>query len=148
MEVILVKDVPNLGHVGEQVKVKGGFGRNFLVPNKLAIPASTSNRRRLEHERAIAARLAAKAKAEAEGHASKVSGKTFEFARKVGEQAKLFGSVTSADIAEALRAEGVAADKRSVQLAQPLKEIGMFDVRIKLRSDVEFEVKVAVVGED
>ncbi|MEM6533419.1 MAG: 50S ribosomal protein L9 [Myxococcota bacterium] len=148
MEVILVKDVPNLGHVGEQVTVKGGYGRNYLVPNKLAIPASVSNKRRLDHERAIASRLAAKAKAEAEGYASKVAGKTFEVKRKVGEQGKLFGSVTSADIAAAIAEQGVQVDKRGVVLAAPLKELGVFDVHVKLRSDVEFDVKVAIIGED
>lgn len=148
MEVILIQDVPNLGHIGDQVHVKGGYGRNFLLPNRLAIPASVTNQRQLEHERAIAARLAAKAKAEAEGYASKVAGKTFEFKRKVGEQGKLFGSVTSADVAEALAAEGVTVDKRGVQLSAPLKELGMFDVHVKLRSDVEVDIKVAVIGEE
>lgn len=148
MEVILVKDVANLGHIGDQVSVKGGYGRNFLLPNKLAIPASVSNKSQLDHERAIAARLAAKAKAEAEGFASKVAGKTFEFKRKVGEQGKLFGSVTNADIAESLAAEGVTIDKRGVLLANPLKELGVFDVHVKLRNDVEFDIKVGVIGEE
>lgn len=148
MEVILIKDVPNLGHIGEQVTVKGGYGRNYLLPNKLAILASVSNTRRLAHERAIAERLATQARAEAEGYANKARGKTLEFRRKVGEQGKLFGSVTSGDIAESLAELGVDVDKRGIQLASPIKELGLFDVHVRLRSDVEFDVKVGVIGED
>lgn len=148
IDVILVKDVPNLGHVGDQVSVSGGYGRNFLLPNRLAIPASTSNARRLKHERAIAERLSARARAAAQGFADRARGKTLEFRRKVGEQRKLFGSVTAADIAEALGQLGIDVDKRGVQLASPIKELGIFEVHVRIRRDVEFEVRVAVIGED
>lgn len=147
MEVILIKDVPNLGHVGDQVSVKPGYGRNFLMPKGFALAASVTNRRRLEHDKAIAARLGAKARAEAEKSAEQINGKTVQIARKVGEQGKLFGSVTAGDIADALAAEGVTVDKRGIQLANPLKELGSFDVSVRLRKDVEVQVKVEVVGE-
>lgn len=147
MDVILIEDVLNLGHIGELVTVKNGYGRNFLLPKKLAIPASTKNRRRLEHEKRIAEARLKKAKAEAEQYAEKLASTSVTIARKVGEQDKLYGSVTAHDIATALEDEGVKVDRRKLVLDEPIKELGVYQVPIKLRGDVTTEIKVWVVAE-
>ena len=147
MEVILIEDVPNLGDIGDLVTDKPGYGRNFLIPRKMAIPASSKNKARLEHEKRIASFKLGKAKV-ASAEAAKQLGKvTLTFTRKVGEQDKLFGSVTSHDIAQALVEKGVAVDRRKVQLGEPIKALGEYKVTVKLRADVAAEVKVQVVAE-
>ncbi len=147
MEVILIQDVPNLGAIGELVSVKDGYARNFLLPRKKAIIASVKNKRRLEHEKRVAQVHLAKAKREAEAIAARLGGTSVTIARKVGEQDKLFGSVNGADIAKALADEGITVDRRAVQLAEPLKALGVYPVPVKLRNDVTVEVKVWVVAE-
>lgn len=147
MEVILVEDVANLGGIGDLVKVKPGYGRNFLLPKKLAVAASTNNKRRLEHEKKVVAFKLLKAKAESEAVAKQIKGTVVQIARKVGEQDKLFGSVTSHDIAQALIAKGIKVDRRKVLLGEPLKQLGEFPVQVRLRSEIVVEVKVQVVAD-
>ncbi len=147
MDLILVEDVPNLGDIGDQVSVKAGYGRNYLLPEKLAIPASVKNARRLEHEKRLVSFRLQKAKAEAKAYAGKLANTSVTIARKVGEQDKLFGSVTTHDIAAALADEGIQVDRRKLHLEEPIKTLGVYQVPLKLRGDVTAEVKVWVVAE-
>ncbi len=148
MEVILIEDVSNLGNIGDLVTVKPGYGRNFLIPRKLAIPASTKNKARLEHEKRIANFALTKAKAESAAAAKQLGGISLVFARKVGEQDKLYGSVTSHDIAQGLSEKGIPVDHKKVVLAEPIKAVGEYKVTVKLRADVAAEVKIQVVPEE
>ena len=147
MKLILREDVENLGKGGEVVDVKPGYGRNFLLPRGLAVPASTRNVRELEHEKAMAAAKAAKLKASAEAVAKRLSDTPITLRRKVGEQDKLYGSVTAMDVAEALAARGVQLDRRSIELAEPIKTVGTFEVAVKLHSEVAGKVKLTVEPE-
>lgn len=147
MDLILIEDVPNLGNIGDQVSVKSGYGRNYLLPQKLAISASVKNSRRLEHEKRLASFCLQKAKAEAVAYAGKLANTSVTIARKIGEQDKLFGSVTTHDIATALADEGIQVDRRKLQLDEPIKALGVYQVPLKLRGDVTAEVKVWVVAE-
>jgi large subunit ribosomal protein L9 len=148
MEVILREHVDNLGRRGDVVKVADGYARNFLLPRKLALPATDGNRKQIERERIkFDAREADERKA-AEAVAQRLAGLEIVIARKVGETEALYGSVTAADIAEAVAAKGVEIDRRKVQLADPLKKIGDVDVPVKLHRDVTAQLKVRVVPED
>ena len=147
MKLILREDVYNLGKGGELVEVKPGYGRNFLIPRGLAVLANPKNIREVEHQKSVAAAKAAKLKASAEAVAKRLSDTPVSFKRKVGEQDKLYGSVTAMDIAEALAARGVQIDRRSIDLSEPLKALGDFEVGVKLHSDVVGKVKVKVEAE-
>lgn len=147
MRVILREDVPNLGKSGELVNVKDGFGRNFLLPKKLAVIASETNVRQLEHEKAVITARSAKLKGAAEEAAKKLGSVTVKIARKVGEQDKLFGSVTALDIAEAMAAAGHKVDRRHLHLAEPIKAIGNYEVEIRMHREVTAKIKVEVVKE-
>jgi len=147
MQVILREDVANLGKSGELVTVKDGYGRNFLLPRKLAVLASEQNKRQLEHERAVITARQAKLKAGADAAAKTLSGVSVKIARKVGEQDKLFGSVTALDIAEALAAAKQTVDRRTIHLPEPIKALGSYEVEIRLHRDVVAKVKVDVVAE-
>jgi len=147
VKLILLEDVDNLGKSGELVTVKPGFGRNFLLPRKLATPASDKNLRQLEHEKAQAAARQAKLKAGATELARKIEGVTVKLARKVGEQNKLYGSVTALDIAEGLSAAGITVDRRHLHLKEPIKTLGAHEVELGLHHDVTAKVKVEVVAE-
>jgi len=147
MKLILREDVENLGKGGEVVDVKPGYGRNFLLPRGLAVPASTRNVREMEHEKAMATAKAAKLKASAEAVAKRLSDTPITLKRKVGEQDKLYGSVTAMDVAEALAARGVELDRRSIDLAEPIKTVGTFEVPVKLHSEVAGKVKLTVEPE-
>jgi large subunit ribosomal protein L9 len=144
MEVILIEDVPNLGDIGDLVTVKPGYGRNFLLPRKMAIAASGKNKALLEHEKRIASFKLGKAKVASAEAAKQLAKVTLTFTRKVGEQDKLFGSVTSHDIAQALIDKGVTVDRRKVVLQEPIKALGEYKVTVKLRADVVAEVTVKV----
>ena len=144
MEVILKEDVPKLGHRGEVVKVAEGYGRNYLLPKKLAIEATTANRAVIEQMKQSAVRKSAVEKADAESLAKQLDGVSLSFQRKAGEKDHLFGSVTSADIAEALERKGFNIDRRKIQLSEALKSLGEFDVPIRLHRDVTSRVKVMV----
>jgi large subunit ribosomal protein L9 len=147
MKLILREDVYNLGKGGELVEVKPGYGRNYLIPRGLAVLANPKNIREVEHQKAVAAAKAAKLKASAEAVAKRLSDTPLSFKRKVGEQDKLYGSVTAMDLAEALAARGVQIDRRAIDLSEPLKTLGDFEVGVKLHSDVVGKVKVKVEAE-
>lgn len=147
MEVILKEDVAKLGSRGDVVKVADGYGRNYLLPRKLAMEATQSNRAVIEQMKAAAQRRSARDKADAEGLALQMKELTLTFRRKVGEKEHLFGSVTSSDIAEALEAQGFTVDRRKVHLDEPIKSLGEFQVSIRLHKEVTASVKVAVEAE-
>jgi len=147
MKLILREDVSNLGKSGEVVSVKPGYGRNFLLPRKLAVLASDKNVRQLEHHKQVIAAAEAKRKAAAETQVKALAGLKVKIARKVGEQDKLFGSVTASNIAEALNAQGQTVEHRQIVLTEPLKALGSYDVQLKLHRDVVGTVKVEVVAE-
>jgi large subunit ribosomal protein L9 len=144
MEVILKEDVEKLGHRGDIVKVAEGFGRNFLLPRKLAIEANRANKAVIDQMKAAAVRKSAKEKTGAEALAQQLNDVQLAFTRKVGEKDHLFGSVTSADIASALEAKGFNIDRRKIHLDDPLKSLGEFHVPVKLHREVTAHVKVTV----
>jgi large subunit ribosomal protein L9 len=144
MEVILKEDVANLGHRGDVVKVAEGYGRNFLLPRKLALQATTTNKAVIEQMKASAARRSASEKALAETLAAQLEPLVLSFTRKSGENGHLFGSVTSADIAHDLESKGFEVDRRKIQLVEPIKAVGTTSVAIKLHREVTAHVKVSV----
>jgi len=144
MEVILKEDVNKLGHRGDVVKVAEGYGRNYLIPHKLAIEATATNRAVIEQMKAAAVRKSAAEKGSAEALGQQLSGQALEFTRKSGEHDQLFGSVTTSDIAHALEAKGFTIDRRKIVLDVPLKTVGEFNVPVKLHKDVTVSVKVTV----
>jgi large subunit ribosomal protein L9 len=147
MEVILKEDVVNLGHRGDLVKVADGYGRNFLLPRKLAMQATQANKAVVEQMKNAADRRSATEKALAEALAVKLEPVALDFTRKSGEAGHLFGSVTSADIAAALEALGFEVDRRKIQLDEPLKSLGDFSVAIKLYREVTAHVKVKILSD-
>jgi large subunit ribosomal protein L9 len=148
MEVILKEDVVNLGHRGDVVKVADGYGRNFLLPRKLALQATQANKAVIEQMKAAAARRSATEKAGAEELVAKLAPVALSFTRKSGENGQLFGSVTSSDIAAGLAAQGFEVDRRKVQLSEPLKSVGEYTVPIRLHREVTAHVKVKVMTEE
>jgi large subunit ribosomal protein L9 len=147
MEVILKEDVANLGHRGDVVKVADGYGRNFLLPRKLALQATLANKAVIEQMKNAAARRSATEKAQAEEQVAKLDLVVLSFTRKSGENGQLFGSVTSADIASGLEGKGFEVDRRKIQLNEPLKTVGEYTVAIKLHREVTAHVKVQVLAE-
>jgi large subunit ribosomal protein L9 len=147
MEVILKEDVIKLGHRGDVVKVADGYGRNYLLPGKLAIEANAANKVVIEQMKASAVRKSAKEKVEAEQLATQLSAVELVFERKVGEHDHLFGSVTSGDIAHELELKGYKIDRRKISLEDPLKTIGEYHVPVKLHREVTSHVKVTVKGD-
>jgi large subunit ribosomal protein L9 len=148
MEVILRTHVENLGRRGEIVKVAEGYARNYLLPRKLALAVTESNKRQIEREREAAEARELQEKTQAEAYAARLSAADVSIARRVGgENDTLYGSVTNADIASALEKLGFDIDRRKVQLAEPLKQLGEFTVPIKVHRDVTADVKVKVVKE-
>ncbi|HTK28258.1 MAG TPA: 50S ribosomal protein L9 [Vicinamibacterales bacterium] len=147
MEVILREHVDNLGRRGEIVKVADGYARNYLLPRKLALLATDGNKKQIERERARFDAKEAEEKKVADAIAARLASVEIEIARKVGETDALYGSVTSADIAEALAAKGFDIDRRKLQLAEPIKKIGEVEVPVKLAREVTAHVKVKVVAE-
>ena len=144
MEVILKEDVAKLGSRGDVVKVAEGYGRNFLLPRKLAIEANAANKAVIEQMKAAAVRRSAKEKAQAEELSKQFDGLSVTFARRSGENDQLFGSVTSGDIAEALEKKSFHVDRRKIQLHEPLKQLGEFEVPIKLHKDVTTHLRVVI----
>ena len=147
MEVILKEDVANLGNQGDLVKVADGYGRNFLLPRKLAMQATASNKAVVEQMKSAAARRNATERAHAEVMVAHLAPVVLTFIRKSGEAGHLFVSVTSVDIAAELANKGLAIDRRKIQLPEPLKSVGDFVVAIKVYRDVIGHVKVIVVAE-
>jgi large subunit ribosomal protein L9 len=147
MEVILKEDVPKLGSRGDVVKVAEGYGRNFLLPRKLAIEATATNKAVIDQMKAASVRRSAKEKHEAEALAKQFEGLSVSFQRRSGENDQLFGSVTSSDIADALEKKSFHIDRRKIQLHEPLKSVGEFDVPVRLHKDVSAHVKVLIEKE-
>jgi len=147
MEVILKEDVANLGHRGDVVKVADGYGRNFLLPRKLAMQATEANKSVIEQMKVAAARRSATEKTQAEELVVKLQPVVLSFTRKSSENGQLFGSVTSADIATDLADKGFDVDRRKIQLSEPLKSLGDFTVAIKLHREVTAHIKVQVLAE-
>jgi large subunit ribosomal protein L9 len=147
MDVILRQDVDNLGKAGEVVTVKDGYGRNFLLPRGLAYQATDSNKKRIEAENAQRAKKRAGEVAAAGTIAAKLEALSLTFTMKAGEGDKLFGSVTAGDVAEKLKTEGFDVDRKSIDLAEPLKALGVYRVPVRLHADVKPEVRVWVVRE-
>ncbi len=145
MLVILKKNVPNLGSVGDVVKVKDGYGRNFLVPRGMAVIADQGNRRRMAHQQREADAQRAKVKAESEALAAKIAATPITIQAKVGEEGKLFGSITNRDVVEKLAEAGVEVDRRTLAMGDAIKSTGAFDIQVKLGMDVEATLKVYVV---
>lgn len=147
MKVILTKDLDNLGRAGALVEVKPGYGRNYLLPRNLAVLATAKNIRQLDHQKAGILSRAAKDRQNMSAMAQKLSAVEVKLTRKVGEQNKLFGSVTSKDVQESLATAGYDLDRRQIHLAEPLKTLGTHEVEVKLQSDVSAKVKVTIVAE-
>jgi large subunit ribosomal protein L9 len=147
MEVILREHVDNLGKRGEIVKVADGFARNYLLPRKLALPATDGNRKHVERERKIMEGREAEEKGAAEGLAARLTAIDIAIARRVGDTEQLYGSVTASDIVDFLKSKGFEVDRRKLILPEPLKALGEFDVPLKLHRDVTVPLKVKVVKE-
>lgn len=147
MEVILKEDVAKLGSRGDVVKVAEGYGRNFLLPKKLAIEASKGNKAVIDQMKSAAVRRSAKEKAGAEVLSKQFDGLSVSFQRRSGEHDQLFGSVTSGDIADALEKKGFNVDRRKIQLHEPLKTLGEFMIPVKLHKDVTAHLKVVIEKE-
>jgi large subunit ribosomal protein L9 len=144
MKVILTKDLDNLGRAGALVEVKPGYGRNYLLPRNLAVLATAKNVRQLEHQKAGILSRSAKEKQNMSAMAQKLSAIELKFTRKVGEQNKLFGSVTSKDVHEQLVAQGYQLERKQVHLPEPLKEVGTHEVEVKLHPEVTARLKVTI----
>lgn len=148
MEVILLEKVRNLGDLGEQVKVKSGFARNYLIPYGKAVTANEENRAKFEAQRAVLEKAQADALGKAKARAEKLTGFTVQIVRKVGEEGKLFGSVGIRDICDAVEQAGFELERSEVHLATgPLKEIGDHEISVSLHPEVNFKLIVSVIGE-
>jgi large subunit ribosomal protein L9 len=148
MQVILRDDMDNLGKSGEMVNVRPGYARNYLLPRGLAIKATASDVARVEHEKRVIAARTAKLSKEAQAEADRLSQVSVSIARAVGEESKLYGSVTSRDIAEALHERGVTVDAKKIVLDDPIKALGMTEVQVKLGRGVNATIKVWVVKKE
>lgn len=145
LQVILQSDVPNLGTSGELVKVRPGFARNFLLPRNLAVPATTAQVNRLNHEKAVALARAEKNKKEAQALAEKIGSLKIKLSRSVGEDDKLFGSVTTKEIESEVKKAGVDLDRKKMHLAEPIKALGNYEIPVRLMTNVTATLKVEVV---
>ena len=148
MQIILQEDVDKLGHRGQLVEVAEGYARNFLLPRKLALEATPGNMKRLEKMRATFAKKEAVEKDDAQKLADLLAAVSLEISRNAGDSDQLFGSVTSADVSEALAAQGYTIDKRKIVLVDPIKAIGDFEIPVKLQREVTATVKLAVKKEE
>lgn len=148
MKVLLQADVESLGNAGEIVNVSDGYARNFLIPRKLAVVADEKNLRVFEHLKRQTEEKVKKIKKQAESLAEKLSNLTLTIAAKAGEEGKLFGSITSINIAEELKKEGFNIDRKKILLEQPLKMLGNYEVKIKMEGNITANLKIAIVKED
>jgi large subunit ribosomal protein L9 len=146
IQVVLQQDVDKLGKSGELVRVRPGFARNYLLPRQMAVAATTAAVRRIEHDRAVAVARADKSKKEARELAERIGAITVTITQKAGEDGRLFGSVTSKDIAAAFAAKGVVIDRRKIELADSIKQVGAVELSVTLVSDVVAKLKVEVVA--
>jgi large subunit ribosomal protein L9 len=147
MQIILQEDVEKLGHRGDVVVVKPGYARNFLLPNRLAIEATPGNMKALERIRGALSKKTATELEAAQKQSGLLTGVSLKFHRKTGENEQMFGSVTTGDIADGLKAQGFEIDKRQIQLREPIKSLGEFPVTVKVFRDVTAEIKVYVEKE-
>lgn len=147
MKIILREDISGLGNSGDMVSVRDGYARNYLLPKNMAVVATDKNVRQMEHEKRVIAAHQAKLRASATAVAEKLASVQLSIARKVGDQDKLYGSVTALDIADALAEKGVRIDRREIVLDEPIKAIGSYDISIRLHHDVTGKVKLEVVAE-
>jgi large subunit ribosomal protein L9 len=147
MKIILIQDVKDLGGAGEIVNVTNGYARNYLIPNDLALPATPKNMKLYEERKRRMVTTMARDKGEAEVLAERITEASCKVAKKVGENDVLYGSVTAADIAEALESEGIAVDKRKIHMEEPIKSLGVFEVPVRLHPEVTVTAKVWVVKE-
>jgi len=148
MQVILREDIDTLGKIGDVVKVADGYGRNYLVPMKKAIEATPKNVHAMDHAKKMVSDRLRKLKKEATVEADRIKAVSVLIKVKTGEEGKLFGAVTSKDIAEAVKAQGVEIDKRKIVLDEPIKRIGDYTVTVKLHTDITADIKVSVVAEE
>jgi len=148
MKVILMRDVDNVGVVGDIVDVADGYGRNFLIPHGFAVAATAKNKRQLEHEQRLREHRILRVRQEAQTLAERLQAVPCHFVRKAGEEGKLFGSVTAMDIAEALKVAGFEIDRRRIQLDQPLRALGDFTVPVRLPAETSAMVKVTIAPEE
>jgi large subunit ribosomal protein L9 len=146
IQVILRQDVDKVGKSGELVRVRPGFARNYLLPRQLAVPATDAAVHRIEHERAVAIVRTEKARREAQASADRLGALSIRIIQKAGDDGRLFGSVTTKDIETALKGQGVVIDRRKIDLAEPIKAVGSYQVPVKLVSDVSAILKVEVVA--
>ena len=147
MEVILKQDVQGLGYKNDTVKVKAGYGRNFLIPNGVAIIANDSNKRKVAEDIRQASHKAAKIKQDAEALAQKIGNLTVEIKTKAGESGKIFGAVTALQIADALKAKGFDIDRKKVVMKESPKQLGTYSVSLDLHKEVKHTISISVVGE-
>jgi large subunit ribosomal protein L9 len=145
IQVILQHDVEKVGKSGELIKVRPGFARNYLIPRSLAVPATTAAVNRITHEKAVAVAKAEKSKAGARALAEKISALTITMTRSVGEDDRLFGSVTAKEIENAVKAQGLEFDRKTMHLPEPIKALGTYSIPVKLLTDVTATLKVEVV---
>jgi large subunit ribosomal protein L9 len=145
VQVILQQDLKNLGKSGDLVRVRPGYARNYLLPRSLAVPATVENVKQVEHAQRISAAKAAKARAEASAHAEKLSGVVVTLERKVGEEDRLFGSVTTKDVATALKEKGIEIDRKRLVLPDEIRTAGTYSVTAKLLGDMTASFKLEVV---
>ena len=147
MKVILMREVEHVGEVGDIVDVADGYGRNFLIPRGFAVAATARNKRQLEHEQRLREHRILRVRKDAQTLAEQLQVVACRFVRKAGEEGKLFGSVTSMDIAEALKVSGFEVDRRDIQLDQPLKSLGEFTVPVRLPAETAAMLKVTITAE-
>ncbi len=148
MEVILQEKIHNLGSLGDQVKVKPGYGRNYLIPQGKAVPATPENVAKFEARRAELEKAQAEQLAAAQARAGKLNGLKLTIARKAAEEGKLYGSVATADIVEAAEAAGAELEKHELHMPEPIRAIGEYELHVSLHADVECTITIAVVAED
>ena len=148
MQIILTQRLENLGQPGDVVNVKPGFARNYLIPQGYAYPATDANLKRMERERTLIQKRATEELTAAQARAGSIEGTSVTFTARAGEEGKLFGSITSADIADKLVEQGIEVDRKQIQLAEPLKALGVFSVPVRLHADVRPEIKVWVIKEE
>ena len=148
MKLLLKEDITGLGFCGDEVEVKDGYGINFLIPNGKALLATPKNLKQFKHQKSIVNCRLKRVKAAADALAQEIGKVTCTLKKKVGDQGKLFGSVTTQEISENLRAQGVELDRRKIQLGEPIKSLGDFEVSVKLHPDVIAKVKVIVMQEE
>ena len=148
MKLLLKEDVHGLGNCGDEVEVKNGYGKNFLIPNGHAIAATPKNLKQFNHQKTIVQGRLKKIKISAEAQALEIGKAPCVFKKKTGDNGKVFGAVTTQDISESLRSHGVELDRRKLQLKEPIKSLGDFEVPVKLHPEVTVVVKVTVVQEE